>query len=51
MAFLLQFFLYHRCITQEVIFDWYNSNDARGYMGFEKAKQLAEPFITSNLNI
>jgi hypothetical protein len=47
MKFLLQFFLHHRCITEDLILDWYNSNDAHGYIGFEQAKQLAKPFIQS----
>jgi hypothetical protein len=45
MEFLLQFFLLHECITQNLIFHWYNNNDAHGYMGFEEAKQLVKPFV------
>jgi len=47
MKFLLQFFLDHQCITLNIILDWYNNNDAHGYIGYEEAKQLAEPFIQS----
>ncbi len=47
MTFVLQFFLKHQCITQNLILKWYNNNDAHGYMGFQEAKQLAEPFIKS----
>jgi hypothetical protein len=47
MKFLLQFFLDHQCITLNIILNWYNNNDAHGYIGYEEAKQLAEPFIQS----
>lgn len=47
MTFLLQFFLTHECINQNHILDWYNSNDTHGYMGFQEARQLTEPFIKS----
>ncbi len=47
MTFLLEFFLNHQCITQNLILEWYNNNDAHGYMGFQEAKRLAEPFIKS----
>jgi hypothetical protein len=46
MRYLLQFFLNHQCITQNLIFDWYNSKNAQRYVYFEEAKQLAKPFIT-----
>ena len=49
MEFLLQFFLLHGCITPNLILDWYNNNDAHGYMGFEEAKQLAKFFVISFL--
>ncbi len=49
MEFLLQFFLLHECITPDLILYWYDNNDAHGYMGFEEAKQLAKPFVTSFL--
>ena len=45
MTLLLRFFLTHECITQNLLLDWYNNNDAHGYVGFQEAKQLAEPFI------
>ncbi len=45
MIFLLQFFLAHQCINQDLILRWYNDNDAHGYMGFVEAKRLVEPFI------
>jgi hypothetical protein len=49
MTFLLQFFVNHQCISENLILDWYNKNDAHGYMGYEEAKQLAEPFVKSLL--
>ncbi len=45
MAFLLHFFLSHRCVNHNLIFNWYNQNYSHGYVGYEEAKQLAEPFI------
>ncbi len=45
MIFLLQFFLAHQCINRDLILRWYNENDAHGYLGFEEAKRLVEPFI------
>jgi len=49
MTFLLQFFLDHGCISQDLLVDWYTNNDAHGYMGFQEAKQLAKPFVESLL--
>jgi hypothetical protein len=51
MIFLLKFFLARGFITHDLILQWYNGNNAHGYMGFEEAKRLAEPFITSYNNV
>jgi len=49
MAYLLQFFLDHECINQNLLLDWYYNNDPNGYIGYEEARQLAKPFIESIL--
>jgi hypothetical protein len=45
MSFLLQFFLDHGCINQNLILDWYNNNDAHGHLGYEEAKDSAKSFV------
>jgi len=49
MTFLLQYFLNHQCLDQDQIFKWYNHKGTFRYEGYNKAKQLAQPFIESLL--
>jgi hypothetical protein len=42
---LLQFFFHQQCITKEIALDWYQNGAWYGYVGFEKAKLCAKPFI------